>query len=308
MLKYLVSVTKDLLMPGILLGLLYAYIYKLYGPKGRKILTIGTIAGFAASIVMSVVKNRTRLVDLGMWNVRTFTVSLAALVLFFVFRALAKKGKGGSAVPVLAAILAFTLIFYAMPDIYALPFDFNLGGASLYSTAFFFRLIGFLLGVVVSFLACLAVDHAGKRLSPGLLGAYIRPLQMKPQKTGSLPLIFDLVIDFECFQKFLSGRGQSGRKHVGRAVGGMKGSCAYIGIGGGVHEVAAVSTVQVDVDKAVGHVMAPGVKDEAVCRVRKSTFRSDLYDTVLVDQDLRRTDPAGLDQVCIDYFNHKKPL
>ncbi len=173
MLKYLVSVTKDLLMPGILLGLLYAYIYRLYGPKGRKILTIGTIAGFAASIVMSVVKNRTRLVDLGMWNVRTFTVSLAALVLFFVFRALAKKGKGGSAVPVLAAILAFTLIFYAMPDIYALPFDFNLGGASLYSTAFFFRLIGFLLGIVVSFLACLAVDHAGKRLSPGLLGGML---------------------------------------------------------------------------------------------------------------------------------------
>ena len=58
MLKYLVSVTKDLLMPGILLGLLYAYIYRLYGPKGRKILTIGTIAGFAASIVMSVVKGR----------------------------------------------------------------------------------------------------------------------------------------------------------------------------------------------------------------------------------------------------------
>ena len=110
MLKYLVSVTKDLLMPGILLGLLYAYIYKLYGPKGRKILTIGTIAGFAASIVMSVVKNRTRLVDLGMWNVRTFTVSLAALVLFFVFRALAKKGKGGSAVPVLAAILLYFLL------------------------------------------------------------------------------------------------------------------------------------------------------------------------------------------------------
>ena len=169
MLKYLVLVTKDLLTAGILMGLLYAYIHKLYGPRGRRVLTIGTIAGFAASIVMSVIKNRTRLVDLGMWNVRTFTVSLIALVLFMVFLALAKKGKGEKAVPILAAILAFTCVFYALPDIYALPFDFNLGGQSLYSTAFFFRLLGFLLGILVSFLACLATDHAGKRLSPGLL-------------------------------------------------------------------------------------------------------------------------------------------
>ena len=36
MLKYLVSVTKDLLMPGILLGLLYAYIYKLYAPRDER--------------------------------------------------------------------------------------------------------------------------------------------------------------------------------------------------------------------------------------------------------------------------------
>ena len=170
MLKYLVTVTRDLLATGILMGLLYAYISTVYGPRGRKVLTIGTGAGFLASIIMSVVKNRTRLVDMGMWNIRTFTVSLLALVLFFVFRALARKEKGGKAVPVLAAVLAFTYIFYAMPDVYALPFDFNLGGQSLYSTAFFFRLIGFLLGIVIAFLAFLSTEHAGKRLSTGLLG------------------------------------------------------------------------------------------------------------------------------------------
>jgi len=173
MLKYLVTVTEDLLATGILVGLLYAYIFKIFDRPGRKVLIIGTTAGFAASIVMSIVKNRTRLVDLGMWNVRTFTVSVIALVLFFAFRSLLKKEKGGMGVPVSAAILSFTYIFYALPDVYAYPFDFNLGGESLYSTAFFFRLIGFLLGIVIAFLAFLATEHAGKRLSTELLGGLL---------------------------------------------------------------------------------------------------------------------------------------
>ena len=170
MLKYFIMVTEQLLTTGILVGMLYAYIFLTYGRPGRKILTIGTVAGLAAALVMSIVKNNTRIVDTGMWNVRTFTVSVVALILFLIFTGRKRTGdKTAVLVPVLAAVLSFTFIFYSMPDVYAYPFSFNLGGESFYSTAFFFRLIGFLLGILLAFLSGLAVDRAARRLDPKLV-------------------------------------------------------------------------------------------------------------------------------------------
>ena len=167
MLKYFIQVTEDLLVAGILVGMLFGYIGLVSGRRGRKILVVGAAAGLAAALVMSIVKNNTRLVDTGMWNVRIFTVSLIAAVLFLVFSA---RRKGGDRLlPVLAAALAFTYLFYACPDVYAYPFSFNLGGESFYSTAFFFRLAGFLLGILLALLICLASDRTARRLEPGLV-------------------------------------------------------------------------------------------------------------------------------------------
>ena len=91
MLRYLIMVTESLLTTGILVGLLYAYIPMICEKRGRNILWGGLILGAVAAIVMAIMKNTTSKVVTGLWNLRIFTVSVAALILFVVFSALRKK-------------------------------------------------------------------------------------------------------------------------------------------------------------------------------------------------------------------------
>ena len=173
LLHYFILVTEGLLSTAILAGLLYARIGVSYGKTGRRILHIGALAGLLAAVVMSVLKNTTSLVHTGIWSVRIFSVSLAAAVLMGVFAipALQKRlGKiGAYLVSGFGALLLGTLLFYALPDIYAYPFNFSLGGASVFSSAFFTRFAGWLFGIVFAIVAGIAVDRLGTRAGGGLL-------------------------------------------------------------------------------------------------------------------------------------------
>ena len=175
MLKYLIAVTEGLTVPAVLLGLLYAYITEAYGGRGRKTLHIGVGAGFAAAIVMAILKNKTKLINTGIWNKRIFIVSLAALVLFAVFSLLRKKlGKaGGLLALVCAAALAFTFLIYALPDVLAYPFLFSLNGISLISTDFLYRFIGWLFGLVLMLVTFLGIQSAARRIDIGAAGVLL---------------------------------------------------------------------------------------------------------------------------------------
>ena len=151
MLKYLITVTQTLALTAVLLGLLYAVVIETFGAKGRKALTIGVCAGFAAAIAMAILKNKTNLIHTNTWNVRIFTTSLVALALFAVFLLLRRKlGAIGDLIAELAAAaLAFTLVFYAFPDVLAYPFTFTTNGISLLSTDYLYRFIGWAFGVIL---------------------------------------------------------------------------------------------------------------------------------------------------------------
>ena len=172
MLKYLILVTENTAMPAILLGLLYAYIFAEFKQKGRRIVTIGAGAGLLAAIIRAILKNTTKVIDntggAGMWNVRIFAVSTVALLLYYIFGSQKIRQKMGIAgewlTPVLASVWTFCLVFYALPEVLAYPFNFNLNGESVLSTAFFYRLIGYFLGLVLSLIVALAAGHTVKRL------------------------------------------------------------------------------------------------------------------------------------------------
>ncbi len=177
MLKYLVLVTENTAVLGVLLGLLYAYVFAGFKQKGRYILTLGAGAGLAAAIARAILKNATKVIDntggVGMWNVRIFAVSTVVLLLYYIFsypQLRRKMGtKGEWLPPVLTSVLAFTFVFYALPEVLAYPFQFNLNGESVFSTAFFYRLIGYFLGLLLSLLLALAVYHTAKRLELRLM-------------------------------------------------------------------------------------------------------------------------------------------
>ena len=175
MLKYLILVTENTVMPAILLGLLYAVIFAEFKQKGRRILSVGAGVGVLAAVVRAILKNTTKLIDntggTGMWDVRIFAVSTLALLLYYIFSNRKLRQKMGAAsewiTPVLAGLLAFTLLFYALPEVLAYPFNFNLNGESVFSTAFFYRLIGYLMGLVLALVVGLAAGHTAKRLEIG---------------------------------------------------------------------------------------------------------------------------------------------
>ena len=176
MLRYLIMVTESLLTAGILVGLLYAYIPTVCGRRGKNILLAGLALGAVAAIVMSVMKNTTSKVVTGLWNLRIFTVSVAALILFVVFSALRKKlGKTGELVlSILAAVMGCMLLFYSLPDVYAYPFNFSLNGDTMFSTAFLYRFIGYVLGLcLIALLTVAAAKSARKMGDRGLLGVLI---------------------------------------------------------------------------------------------------------------------------------------
>lgn len=153
MIKYLILTIETLAVPGVLLGMLFAYINGRVGSKGRKALLIAAAAGFIAACVMSYMKNTTRLIKTGTWNLYIFSFSLIALVLLMILdlEAVHKKlGKyAGIAVTIPAAILVFLQMFYAFPDVVAYPYVIVLGGDVVFSTGFLYRFIGMVLGIIL---------------------------------------------------------------------------------------------------------------------------------------------------------------
>lgn len=178
MLKYLITGTESLAAAGVLIGLLTACTVRKYGNRARMLMTAAAVLGFAAAVVMAYMKNKTKFIDTGAWNLRIFALWLAAMLLFLItdLRLLRKKIPAftDTAAPLFAAVMAFLIIFYALPDILAYPYTFVLGGESVLSTGFLYRLIGLVLGVLLAVLAGLAAWAVSMKAPEGLLGAVLK--------------------------------------------------------------------------------------------------------------------------------------
>lgn len=157
MLKYIYTVTEDLLIPSTLICLLYAFCQMVWKEKSRIFLWAGIGVGAAASIAMAIVKNTTRLVYTNQWNMVIFIATIIATVLFVLFSVLFGRREkpgltaGGKLTCAMAAIATALLIFYELPDVLAYPFFFDTGGNGIISVNFLVRLIGWLLALILLF-------------------------------------------------------------------------------------------------------------------------------------------------------------
>ena len=170
MLKYFIAVTEGLIAAAVLLGLLSAFTASAYGTRGRRSLGVGTLAGTLCAAVMAYLKNKTSLIHTGVWNVRIFTLSLIALALFAIGSVLRKR-TGGDRIrdwidrvsSYCGGVLAFTFTFYALPDVLAVPFTISLNGASVFSTFYLVRLLGWILGIALVLATYFAVENTAWR-------------------------------------------------------------------------------------------------------------------------------------------------
>lgn len=166
MLKYLIQTTEQLIIMALSAGLAFAYIRLLLGERARRILQVASLVGLCAAAVMSVMKNTTNKIDTGWWNLRIFGASMVALVLFLVFSLLGKRLKKAQEwLPALAIAVVVTLaVFYALPDVLAYPYAIYTGEQTLLSTNYLYKIIGVLGGLVLVFLAGLAMYKGAVRL------------------------------------------------------------------------------------------------------------------------------------------------
>ena len=179
MLKYLISTLEYLIVPGVLLGMMFAYIQGRCGQAGRKILTWGVIAGCAGACVLSYLKNKTKLIDTGNLNMVIFSISLAAFIVFLIMDRKKKQDtdqeeKAGIAAAIPAAVLAFIQMFYSLPDVLAFPYTIMLSGESFFSTGFLYRIIGIVLGVILVVVTALAVYFVCVRIKLGAAGILLK--------------------------------------------------------------------------------------------------------------------------------------
>ena len=167
MIKYFIQATEDMLLAGIIIGMIFGFAKKFFGKPGRLIVYIGTAAGVILSGVMSYLKNATKLIDTSMWNMRMFIVAVSMIVVFAVFAILKKKLRLISEI-VMALSLTVNicvLFLYTLPDVLAYPYSILLVEKTVLSTTFLFKCIGLILGLILVYLTALAVDSGSKRLS-----------------------------------------------------------------------------------------------------------------------------------------------
>jgi uncharacterized membrane protein len=171
MAQYFINTCDKLIAAMILVGLIYAYLAMkypkdAYGARSVSIQRISCAAGVIAAAAMAVMKNFTNKVNTSTWNLGIYTAILAALVLFYVFLLLDNKfHKIKGWVPSIAfGVIAFFMLFYALPDALAYPYAIYFTNKTILSTDFILKTIGVLMGFLLSCLAGLSVYKVSRAL------------------------------------------------------------------------------------------------------------------------------------------------
>ena len=149
MLKYLWTVTQDLIVAVTLVTWMHAVLGRRYGRKGRTIHGVGIALGVACSIALAAVKGNSNKIISSHWNhynyafIMGFTLAYAVLSLF--------AGKKWAQWPLClsGAGLSAVLIFYQLPGVMLYPFNFNTMGQGYLSSYYMVRMAGWLVALLL---------------------------------------------------------------------------------------------------------------------------------------------------------------
>ena len=168
-LKYFVLSTEQLLPMMLLTGLLLSGIKQL-GLKGYKVFQyVAVIAGFLSAVIMTVFKTTTNKVDTGMWNVRIYAINALALVLFVIIGLFLGRLEEFKKIEqsAMLCIMAAAMLLYFFPPFFENPHAILFAEQSILSANFLYSMVGMFFGLVLSFVAGLAVYKGNIRLNSG---------------------------------------------------------------------------------------------------------------------------------------------
>ena len=198
MLTYLIYVVEDLISTAVLVGLALAYARVAWQKRGTRIVMGGIVAALVLGVVMAVLKQTTNLIDTGLWNMRIFVAAAVVLVIFLLcfIKPIAKSKAGSLIASIALSLFVFFRVFYKVPDVYLYPANFGISVDNLVSTDFAYRVIGYVLGLVVVVLAAVALFK--------MLGALKRrPIGISTALVASILGVVQLMT---CMQTMLARR------------------------------------------------------------------------------------------------------
>ncbi|MBR1797046.1 MAG: DUF2318 domain-containing protein [Clostridiales bacterium] len=166
MLKYFVKLTQDLMIAGLSIGFIYAYVKNNFRKIGKNILHAVIGASFIAAIVLAFFIQTTNKINQGYVNLTMYCIFVGAFLLWGIANIPLLRNKiriiSEIATYVTGSLMIFSIIFYIFPTIFLYPFNFDLSGNTIFSTEFIFRIAGMLFGALLCYLAALS---AGKCLA-----------------------------------------------------------------------------------------------------------------------------------------------
>ena len=181
LLKYLWTVMEDLLLTVTLVTLMHTLLGRLYGRRGRVFHWAGIGAGLAASVVLAVLKNTTKLIISSRWNhwiygvIFGFTMAFLLLSWLFGRKESAAWRAGGALLCAAGAGWSAGLIFFETPAVMAYPFNFNTMGQGVFSWYYGERLLGWLTALVLLLVYSRMLYHCALRIKKfALLPAALR--------------------------------------------------------------------------------------------------------------------------------------
>ena len=169
LLKSFIDTAESLLHASLLIGLILGYAGTALEKRKKPVLLCGILLGLVCAGVMAYMKNATRKIDTSLWNLRNFAVCLGVLLLFLIFTALRKPIRKPAewVQTVCLVLLSVGLLLYALPDTLAAPYTMLMTEKTVLSSGYILKLTGILFGILLVFLAGLAVKSCVQRLGSG---------------------------------------------------------------------------------------------------------------------------------------------
>lgn len=179
MLKYLVQLTDDLLIAGIIIGMLFAYVRARFPKRGVRVLLAASGVAALAAVLMAVFVNTSNAVSqrlnlgliayIDLYTFLLFAVAFVVMAILLIGPLERRAGKvGAGLIYGAASLLIITLGFYALPAVLGYPFNFDVADGSVLSTDFIYRFLGCVLGFILALLTAVAAYKIEKALKSPL--------------------------------------------------------------------------------------------------------------------------------------------
>ncbi|MDR2137827.1 MAG: Fe-S-containing protein [Synergistaceae bacterium] len=177
MLQYLIKVTNNSLSTILVMSLLLAVLFRAEQTEKKTYLRWGFALGIAAALVYAALKRNTGFAVREYYDLGALLPSIAASLCFLccLWWTFSNDNKiYRLALHFFILCLAATWTAYCLPDLLLYPFEFAVGMDTIFNTDFMYKVIGYVLSLLILFLTGLAYFFAAssEKLPPrGLLAA-----------------------------------------------------------------------------------------------------------------------------------------